>query len=127
MLPEQLAQRVRGLRAEQPATLDLERILLERDGRDWNRGRYQSQREHWLCWLEEKAAERSAKIVYNRINCPPMLLWLGESSGVKKETISRAKEAALSSARNFGSQSAAIRKVIPWDAIEVELVRHVAR
>jgi hypothetical protein len=47
-----------------------------------------------------------------------MLLWLGESTGVPKKAIARAKKAAVLSRRNFTSQSSAIRAVISWDTIE---------
>jgi hypothetical protein len=52
---------------------------------------YRSQKEHWLGWLSEydgpgyygrKNPDRSAEFVYNHINCAPMVLWLGEASGI---------------------------------------------
>jgi hypothetical protein len=118
MSPQHLALKIRKLRARQSATRSLEKLLLERDGRDWNRGRYSSQKEHWICWLSTKSNKVSARTIYNRINCPPMLLWLGESAGVPKKVVAQAKKAAVLGRRNFTSQSSAIRNVVSWDTIE---------
>jgi hypothetical protein len=58
------------------------------------------QKEHWLGWLREydgpgaysrQNADRSAELVYNHIVCPPMVLWLGEASGVPKSKVAEAK------------------------------------
>ncbi len=55
---------------------------------------YGSQKEHWIGWLEEyngagyynrKDNNRDAKYIFNHINCPPMLLWLCEVSGVEEK------------------------------------------
>jgi len=56
-----------------------------------------------------------------------MLLWLGESSGVDKKSILLAKRRAILAPRNFTSQSAAFRKVIPWGVIDEQLAEHSAR
>jgi len=86
-----------------------------------------SQKEHWLGWLSEydgpgfynrQSGKRSAEFVYNHINRAPMVLWLGEASGISKTKVSQAKRAALSARRGYSSQCAAIRKIIPWDMIE---------
>jgi hypothetical protein len=83
---------------------------------------------HWLGWLKgysgkgyynRKNWHRSAEFVYNHINCPPMVLWLGETSGIQKRKVLEARRAALSTAPSLPALSAAIRKVIPWEMIEV--------
>jgi hypothetical protein len=91
---------------------------------------YESQKEHWIGWLGDydgpgyygrKNPKRSAEFVYNHINCSPMVLWLGEASGVAKKDVAKAKRAALRAKNNMGSQCSAIRKVIPWASIEAQL------
>jgi len=96
---------------------------------------YGSQKEHWLGWLGDyvgpgaygrKNADRSAEFVYNHINCSPMVLWLGEASGVAKKLVRRAQRAALKAPSNMGSQCSAIRKIIPWAIIEARLMKQTA-
>jgi hypothetical protein len=47
-----------------------------------------------------------------------MLLWLGQAAGVAKAKIAEAHRSALAAKPNVSSQSAAIRKVVPWELIE---------
>ncbi len=92
---------------------------------------YKSQKEHWLGWLSEydgpgaydrKTRQgRSARFVYNHINCPPMLLWLAEAVGVPKGKVLAAKRSALATSKTRGGHCAAIRKAIPWQAIEEQI------
>jgi hypothetical protein len=49
-----------------------------------------------------------------------MLLWLAEASGVPKARVVEAK-VACSVSQNPSAQSAAVRKIIPWEMIEVRL------
>lgn len=130
MTPHKLARKIGKLDARPSITSELERALEKRG--DWNRSRawYKSQKEHWLGWLSgyegaghygRKDWNRSAEFIYNHIVCPPMVLWLGEASGIPKATVREAKQAALSARPSLPAQSAAIRKVIRWDAIEVRL------
>ncbi len=50
-----------------------------------------------------------------------MVLWLAEASGIPNVRLSKAKKAALSASPQLQSQSAAIRKIIPWKMIEAHL------
>jgi hypothetical protein len=50
-----------------------------------------------------------------------MVLWLGEASGIPKRTVVEAKQGALSALPSNAAQCAVIRKIIPWEAIEVLL------
>lgn len=52
-----------------------------------------------------------------------MVLWLGEAAGVPMKKVAEAKRAALAAGSHLPTQSAAIRKVIPWEEIE-NLVAH---
>jgi hypothetical protein len=127
MTPLGLARKIRKLRPTPPITLQLERAMKAR-GR-WNtRGVwYQTQKEHWLGWLSEydgpgyyrrKNHQRSAEFVYNHINCAPMVLWIGEASGVPDATVRSASRAALRARPSPAAAAAAVRRVIPWSEIE---------
>jgi hypothetical protein len=127
--PKMLSRNIRGFRARLPITTEFERAL-QRRGTWSSKPWYTSQKEHWLGWLAEyhgpgyygrKRSNRSAEFVYNHIACPPMVLWLGEASGVRKATVIKAKRAALSAKAYFPAQCAAIRKIIPWELIKVRL------
>jgi hypothetical protein len=70
-----------------------------------------------------KKWNRPAEFVYNHINCPPMVLWLGEAVGVPKKRVVEAKKAALAASASFPAQAAAMRRIIPWDIIAARLDR----
>lgn len=81
------------LPAKPKFTAVLEHALLRRGIRDGSRSYHATQKGHWDAWLGpyngpgyygRKAWNRSAEFVYNHINCPPMVLWLGEAAGVPK-------------------------------------------
>jgi hypothetical protein len=131
MTPHQLRAKIRNLRETVPITAEFERVLTRRG--IWSRSGvwYTSQKEHWEGWLREysgpgyygrKNSIRSAEFVYNHIVCPPMVLWLGEASGVPKASVAKAKQAALSSS-SLHAQSAAIRRIIPWKMIAARLTQ----
>jgi len=136
MTPNQLAAKIRKLRARPPITAEFESVLERRGSWSSSRAWYTSQKEHWLGWLSgyhgpgyygRKNWHRSADFVYNHIVCPPMVLWLGEASGLPKARIVEAKQAALSASPYFPAQCAAIRKTIPWKVIEVRLTKSTSR
>jgi hypothetical protein len=108
-------------------TTEFERVLDKRGVWSLEKFRYASQKEHWIGWLREydgpgyygrKNFRRSAEFAYNHIVCPPMVLWLGEASGVPKKKVLAAKQAALTARPALQSLSAAIREVIPWEDVE---------
>ena len=128
--PRGLAQRIRTLPEHPPITTSFEKALKMRQlwGKElW----YESQREHWCGWLSQyheagaygrtPDPSRTAAYAYNHIVCPPMVLWLGEASGLPKATVVDAKNAALAAAPSLGGMAAAIRKVIPWHLIDARL------
>ena len=130
MTPSELARSIRKFRARLPHTIQFERALAKRGIWSTDGVRYKSQQQHWLGWLAgyngpgyygRKNSRRSAEFVYNHIVCPPMVLWLGEATGIPKANIAKAIRAGLSAGRSLASQSAAIRQVIPWDAIQGQL------
>jgi hypothetical protein len=91
---------------------------------------YSSQKDHWLGWLDSKSTSgtyqrkespgRDAKFVYNHIMEPKMLLWLISASGLQIELVEQAKEASLNK-KSMASSCAAIRKVAPWQILEMHL------
>jgi hypothetical protein len=126
MTPQQLSAKIRKLRPRLPMTTQFERILVQRGLWSNDGVWYKSQKQHWIGWLRDysgpgyygrKNSKRSAEFVYNHIVCPPMVLWLGEASGIPKASVAKAKLAALS-AGSLQAQSAAIRRIIPWEVIE---------
>jgi hypothetical protein len=131
MTPHQLAREIGKLCTKTPITTEFERTLgeIQSLGKVW----YASQKEHWLGWLSEYDGpghygrndwHRSAKFIYNHINCAPMVLWLAKASGVSKLAVVEAKKRALSAVRRNSAQCAAIRKIIPWEEIELVLRKH---
>lgn len=128
MTPHQLRRKIKGFEPAPPITLSFERALIKQGTWSADSVWYRSQKEHWLGWLSEydgpgaygrKAlVVRSAEFAYNHVVCPPMVLWLGEASGVNTSLIMRAKKAALEASRSLQGKCAAIRKVVPWSKIE---------
>jgi hypothetical protein len=126
--PKQLARKIAKLSVKRPITAGYERTLAIRGVWSPEGVWYTSQKEHWLGWLSEYDGPgaydrktrrgRSAQFVYNHINCPPMLLWLAEAIGVPKATVLVAKRSALATCKTRGGHCAAIRGIIPWQAIE---------
>jgi hypothetical protein len=126
MSPKQLAKHIQSLPARPAITSAFEALSLG-SRKVW----YTSQKQHWLGWLSEydgpgyygrKDWRRSAEFVYKHVVCPPMVLWLGEASGVPKHKVKRARDAALASGRYYAAQSSAIRRIITWSEIELRLV-----
>ena len=113
-----LARRIARLPAQPPLTCKFERALAALGL--WSGGSHASQRDHWQSWLanhQRRKNRRTAAFVFNHIECAPMLIWLAESLGVPKARVAEARRAALAAGKNFASQCAAIRKVIPWKRI----------
>lgn len=96
---------------------------------------YRSQKEHWLGWLGEYDGpgyygranwNRSARFIYNHIMCPPMLLWLAEASGVRRDLLAKARDNVMS----VGTRAAGcrvLREAIPWEVVAVALSTKSAR
>jgi hypothetical protein len=130
MTPLGLARKISKLPECVPITRRFENVLTERG--IWNpereRKKYPSQKQHWKGWLSEyrsggyynrkNQAVLSAEIVYNRIGCPPMLLWLIEASGVQRRLVLAAMRSALLAMPSYASQCSRIRQTVPWSVIE---------
>jgi hypothetical protein len=130
MTPKQLAGKIKKFRPHPPITDSFEGALRKHGRWGTKPVWYVSQKQHWLGWLTEydspgyygrKNRGQSAEFAYNHINCPPMVLWLAEASGVPRAKVAKAKQAALSAKPHLLTQSAAIRRIIPWEMIEFRL------
>jgi hypothetical protein len=129
MTPNSLAAALRRLPAAGKKNSAFERRLTGPWRKDevW----YSSQKEHWLGWLSEydgpgaydrkTTSGRSAEYIYNHIVCAPMLVWLAEALKIDSNQLNAAIKAALSARPTMMSQSAAVRRVIPWSDIEAKL------
>jgi hypothetical protein len=124
MTPAQLRKRIAALPEHPPFTTALELALLMR-GR-W----YSSQREHWLCWLAEYSGSGAygrrgrgydAAFAYNHCGCPPMVLWLGEATGVDDDLVVGTAASARHTPGTFSAKCAAIRRIMPWSLVEERL------
>jgi hypothetical protein len=72
--------------------------------------------------LVEKNCTGQQSLFITTSSAHQMVLWLGEASGIPPARVAEAKRAALSaSPRHLPALSAAIRKLIPWEMIEVRL------
>lgn len=84
---------------------------------------YTSQKDHWLGWLNPVAGtgshsrligkDAAARLVYNRIVEPKMLLWLSEAAGVDRELTLKARVAGELAAPR-ATRASAVRKTVPW-------------
>jgi hypothetical protein len=68
-----------------------------------------------------KNHNHQADFAYNHINCPPMVLWLGDACAISKAKVRAAMKSALAVSRSLPAQCSAIRNVIPWELIESRL------
>lgn len=129
MTPEKLRKVISTLFEKGPLTEELNKALkIEKvDGRS----NYPHQKAHWLGWLTEvrgagyyglKKPHTSAKSVYNTLMCPPMIFWLAEAVGISKATLNVAIVAAKKAKPVFPSQCGAIRKIVTWEMVEVQIL-----
>jgi hypothetical protein len=127
MTPNELLRRIRRLPTHAPITDSFERSLVAEGIWTHDRARYESQKEHWVGWLKDYDSpgyykrkvwrDRTAKYVYQHINCPPMLLWLAEAADVPRGKVLAAKRSAVAAGPALPSKAAAIRRVIPFSEI----------
>ncbi|MEP3895683.1 MAG: hypothetical protein ABJN52_17025 [Litorimonas sp.] len=96
-----------------PVTVRLEHSL--RVGPQYGRATYRDQKHHWTRWLGDyQPPDKSARRIYNAINCPTMLIWLSEGFGIRRGLLERASLAAQVAPPTQPSQTAAIRRLLPW-------------
>lgn len=94
---------------------------------------WDSQRTHMVAWFSQaegpgaygRRKAQTAGQTYNRLLCPPALLWIGEALGEDREVIRVAANAAWGQKR-LASQCGVIRHHIQWPRI-LELARQQQR
>jgi hypothetical protein len=84
---------------------------------------YSSHKEHWTRWLEHYDGpgyygrsnhDRTAQYIWQHIQNPGMVVWLGEAAGVAQPVIRHSLQLALSTTGRVASVTAAARKPLPW-------------
>ncbi len=90
---------------------------------------YESQKEHWIGWLldyqgggaysRKSRGCREARLVYNRLQSPDMVLYLAKESGVSPARIREATREALALGPNSSGAltCGAIRKILTWKLV----------
>lgn len=131
MTPDQLLSAISALSDQGPLHKSLEGEL--QIGVGFGNAWYSSQKEHWQGWLEEYEGPgaydrkiqdgRSAKFAYNQIQCPPMLVWLAEACGVDERLVREGCRVILKSPPRAASRCGAFRRLVPWELIELRLLR----
>ena len=91
---------------------------------------YRTEKEHWLGWLRgydgpggygrAAGTKRNAKLVYNRLVNPYMLLWLAEAAGVDSDRVMAAWRAA-EGGTSLMQQAGAVRRQVPWAVVREAL------
>ena len=130
--PDELRNAIETLQVKTPIADQFEKDLVRLKKSDKDRRWYTTQKEHWLGCLAEYAgpgyygrqesAKRTAEHVFNRIMNPAMILWLIDASGVAREVVESAKQAALEAKSSYASQCGAIRRVAPWNLVLQALI-----
>ena len=89
---------------------------------------YRSQKEHMVGWFTGQSTRgagaytratpnTSAKTAYNRLQCPPAIVWIAEALGADEATVEQAIAAQLAE-KDHRRQSAAVRRVLSWPLVE---------
>ena len=120
MTPKQLRRKIALLPNHAPITEAFD-ATLGHLGQHHQNAWWSNHKEHWLGWLKDHNGP-TAEFVYNHINCPPMLTWLAEASGVRTASVHAAVEAALAAQRSWNSKCGAIRRLIAWGEIANQLI-----
>lgn len=112
-----------------PRTIALEqRILI---GSGFHGKWYRSQREHMLGWLLiQECQERkkgndpshvSAKGMWSRLKCSPLMFWLAECAGVHRKVLDAAEHMAIAASeinpKDGDPHGKMMREVLPWAVV----------
>lgn len=91
---------------------------------------YKTQKEHWLCFLNNydfnqaygrlQGMNRDARFVYNHIVCPSMLVYLIKAVGIESQLVDEVEKAA-ESGKTLMESAGKIRKIVPWSMIYKKL------
>lgn len=102
-----------------------------RIGPEYGNAKYENQKHHWMTWLatyddpscprRQYRSRTGAELVYNRLNCPPMVFRLAEAVVAPRSCLSAAFDACLMASKNTASQTASVRKHLTWNKLEHRL------
>lgn len=96
---------------------------------------WRNEREHCAAWFSQaegpgaygRRKAQTARQTYNRLLCPPALLWIAEALGVEHETV-RAAACEAWTQKHIASQCAAIRRYAPWSRVfELAQIKQMIR
>ena len=125
--PQDLRRRIARLPMRQPITEAYEAKLMRRG----LRSAYPSQQHHWVAWLGaydgpgfygRQRWDRSARFVFNHVQCPAMLLWLGEATKLQANIIRLAAQMDLKSQLALPTRCSEIRRLVAWAEVERRLL-----
>lgn len=135
MDPQTLSAIISKLDPDVPLHKKLEVAL--RIGPQYGNAKYKNQKHHWLSWLatyddplcacRQYRSRTDAELVYNRLNCPPMVFWLAEALGAPQPALREAIDAALNAPKNQASQTASVRSCLPWSILKGLISAHSQR
>lgn len=85
---------------------------------------WHDQRQHMVAWFSQaegpgaygRRKAQTAGQTYNRLLCPPALLWIAEALGVDRDTVRAAANAAWTK-KHIAAQCGEIRRHISWQEI----------
>jgi hypothetical protein len=125
----QAVKKLRKLNIETPQTQEYEdelRAISMHPTDTW----YKDQGEHWEGWLKSyngpgfykrKNHKRKPSYIYNHIMCPPMILWLVETTGFDEKAIDETIKITLQQDK-YQTQCKFIRKEFPWSDVEERIL-----
>lgn len=121
----QLVRVFRGL----PEFTPVQERLDPQEGAGPDRGTwYRSQKEHMVDWFSSQSTRgtgsytrstpnTSARVAYNRLQCPSAIVWIAEALGADEATVEQAIAEQFAE-RDHRRQSGAVRRVLRWSLVE---------
>lgn len=89
-----------------------------------------NQKWHLLTSYYDESSDRNkdAKVCYNRLKCPELLLWIAEAAGIDSKIVNKAETKARDIIDNgnggYSRNTAGIKiakEIIPWEIIEEKI------
>ena len=85
---------------------------------------WEHQRDHMEAWFSQaegpgaygRRRAQTAGQTYNRLLCPPAVLWIGEALGEDREIIREAANTAWGK-KHIAAQCGVIRHYVPWERV----------
>jgi len=76
---------------------------------------------------EAEDSKKDARVCYNRLFCPELLLWIADAAGIEPKIVTEASDEAKriidngANGRVRVTAGAAIRRIVPWEMIEKKI------